>query len=66
MFLVTIYLIHEIFSSIKWGKIEDGRVIVAVMGVTGSGKSSFIRKMTGREDIVVGDSLSSGEFRRAR
>ncbi|KAH7133894.1 P-loop containing nucleoside triphosphate hydrolase protein [Dactylonectria macrodidyma] len=34
-------------------------VIIAVMGVTGSGKSSFIRLVTGRSDVVIGDSLDS-------
>lgn len=34
-------------------------VMIAVMGVTGSGKSSFIRLVTGRSDVVVGDSLDS-------
>ena len=35
--------------------------VVAVMGVTGSGKSSFIKTLTGREDIQVGHTLKSGE-----
>ncbi|KAL7272119.1 hypothetical protein RUND412_005089 [Rhizina undulata] len=34
-------------------------IVIAVMGVTGAGKSNFIRKITGREDIVVGHSLES-------
>ncbi|KAH6988250.1 P-loop containing nucleoside triphosphate hydrolase protein [Ilyonectria sp. MPI-CAGE-AT-0026] len=34
-------------------------IMIAVMGVTGSGKSSFIRLVTGRSDVVVGDSLDS-------
>ncbi|KAN0081952.1 P-loop containing nucleoside triphosphate hydrolase protein [Elaphomyces granulatus] len=34
-------------------------ITVAVMGMTGAGKSSFIKKLTGNEDIVVGDGLES-------
>lgn len=33
--------------------------IIAVLGVTGSGKSSFIKRVTGNEDIVIGDDLNS-------
>jgi len=36
-------------------------VVIAVMGVTGAGKSSFIAKVTGRSDIAVGHSLDSGK-----
>ena len=32
------------------------------MGITGSGKSSFIKALTGRADIVVGDGLESSEY----
>ena len=40
---------------------DPGReVVIAVMGVTGAGKSSFIRSMTGCEDVFVGHGLSSG------
>ncbi|KAH7635100.1 hypothetical protein B0T09DRAFT_370402 [Sordaria sp. MPI-SDFR-AT-0083] len=34
-------------------------IYVAVMGVTGSGKSNFIKCCVGRDDIVVGDDLRS-------
>lgn len=34
-------------------------VVVAVLGVTGVGKSTFIKTITGREDVVVGHSLTS-------
>ncbi|CAF9921427.1 MAG: hypothetical protein HETSPECPRED_004538 [Heterodermia speciosa] len=34
-------------------------VIIAFMGITGSGKSSFIKALTGNENIVVGDGLKS-------
>ncbi len=33
--------------------------LIAVMGVTGSGKSNFIRLATGSNDPVVGDDLAS-------
>ncbi|KAF4625164.1 hypothetical protein G7Y89_g13005 [Cudoniella acicularis] len=35
-------------------------VVIAVMGVTGAGKSTFIKTVSGRNDVVVGDNLSSG------
>jgi Fe-S cluster assembly ATPase SufC len=35
-------------------------MIIAVMGVTGSGKSSFIRALTGKDDVKVGHGLESG------
>ncbi|KAI9703440.1 MAG: hypothetical protein M1820_005913 [Bogoriella megaspora] len=34
-------------------------ITIAVMGQTGSGKSSLIRKITGREDVSVGHALKS-------
>lgn len=37
-------------------------VIVAVMGVTGTGKSSFIRLVTGDDSIKIGDGLQSGRL----
>jgi GTP-binding protein EngB required for normal cell division len=33
-------------------------VVIAVMGVTGAGKSTFISQLT-KEEVVVGHSLSS-------
>lgn len=36
--------------------------LIAVMGVTGTGKSSFIRLVTGDESIKVGETLESGEL----
>ena len=36
--------------------------IIAVMGVTGSGKTSFIRGITGKADDNVGASLRSGMY----
>ena len=37
-------------------------VVVAIMGTTGSGKSSFIANVTGRNDIPVGHDLNSGSL----
>lgn len=34
-------------------------IVIAVMGVTGAGKSTFIKTVSGRNDVVVGDNLSS-------
>jgi ABC-type thiamine transport system ATPase subunit len=36
-------------------------IVVAVMGATGAGKSTFIRRVTGNDTVVVGDGLKSGE-----
>jgi septin family protein len=38
------------------------KVVVAVMGVTGAGKSSFIRRVTGNDDVQVGHSLQSSKI----
>jgi putative ribosome biogenesis GTPase RsgA len=35
-------------------------VVIALMGVTGAGKSSFISRVTGRDDIKIGYTLTSG------
>jgi ABC-type hemin transport system ATPase subunit len=37
-------------------------VVIAVMGMTGSGKSTFIQKATGTSAAIVGDGLSSCRF----
>jgi predicted GTPase len=36
-------------------------VVVAVMGVTGAGKSSFIRRVTENEEVHVGGGLQSSK-----
>ena len=41
-----------------------GDILIAVMGVTGSGKSHFCRAATGDDDIDVGDGLESCNFHR--
>ncbi|KAF1960061.1 hypothetical protein CC80DRAFT_465620 [Byssothecium circinans] len=37
----------------------ENDVVVAVMGLTGVGKSTFIRNVTGRTDIIIGHGLTS-------
>jgi ABC-type transport system involved in cytochrome bd biosynthesis fused ATPase/permease subunit len=44
---------------------QPGDVVIAVMGMTGVGKSSFIQRVTGRKDIRIGHSLSSGMSMRS-
>lgn len=39
---------------------QEEEVVVAVMGVTGSGKSTFIRTMTEKDHVHVGHGLESG------
>ncbi|KAG5811352.1 hypothetical protein H9Q74_006072 [Fusarium xylarioides] len=34
-------------------------MVIAVMGVTGSGKSTFVRTVTGKDEVVVGHSLEA-------
>lgn len=40
-------------------------VFIGVVGVTGSGKSTFINRVTGCKDIIVADGLQSGELSRS-
>lgn len=56
-------LIHWL-SSRHTNRRKDG-VVIAVMGVTGAGKSTFVKSVTGRDDIVVGHGLLSGMFLRS-
>jgi signal recognition particle receptor subunit beta len=35
-------------------------VVVAVLGVTGAGKSSFVKRVSNHKDIYVEDGLTSG------
>jgi predicted GTPase len=37
-------------------------VVVAIMGLTGAGKSSFIQTVTGNRDVGIGHGLNSGTF----
>jgi hypothetical protein len=42
-------------------EIQNPGVVIAVMGMTGAGKSSFIRRITGNQSIKVGVSLHPGK-----
>lgn len=46
--------------------VKDGApwALIAVMGVTGAGKSTFIREVSGDQTVVVGDGLESCKFPR--
>ncbi|KAF3086796.1 hypothetical protein TWF569_000409 [Orbilia oligospora] len=44
-------------SHIGWSK--EKVVLIAVMGMTGAGKTTFISKVTGKSDLVIGHSLES-------
>jgi ribosome biogenesis GTPase A len=36
------------------------QIVIGVVGVTGSGKSSFVQRLTQRADIEIGDGPDSG------
>jgi Fe-S cluster assembly ATPase SufC len=38
----------------------ESDIIIAVMGIQGVGKSTFIKNITGNDDLVVGHGLFSG------
>lgn len=38
-------------------------IFIAVIGVTGAGKTSFISKATGREDLAIGHGIESCKFK---
>lgn len=40
---------------------DTSDVVIAVMGPTGVGKSSFVKLVSGRDDVSVGDRLVSGK-----
>jgi 50S ribosomal subunit-associated GTPase HflX len=42
-------------------KIIVREVVVALMGATGAGKSTFIRRVTSDDTVVIGDGLQSGK-----
>lgn len=37
-------------------------MVIAVMGVTGAGKSTFVRAASGNDEVVVGHSLEACEL----
>jgi ribosome biogenesis GTPase A len=39
--------------------IKDCAVLIGIVGVTGSGKSSLIKTVTGRKDVKIGPGLCS-------
>jgi ribosome biogenesis GTPase A len=41
---------------------SKAEVVVAIMGLTGAGKSSFIQTVTGNRDVGIGHGLNSGMF----
>ncbi|KAI1382350.1 P-loop containing nucleoside triphosphate hydrolase protein [Hypoxylon crocopeplum] len=49
-------LYKEFTSPYKWNSPD---ILVAVMGMTGSGKTTFISKVTGRTDLKIGHGLTS-------
>lgn len=68
IFLIANHLLHKILFEQQRAPdkgimaINNSDVVIAVMGVTGCGKSSFIKKVTGRSDVKVGDNLTSGKL----
>lgn len=44
---------------------EEDSSLVAVMGVTGSGKSTFVRLVTGCDTVHIGHGLKSGVYEHA-
>lgn len=43
-------------------RVRNQTTVVALMGATGTGKSSFINLVTGKEDAKVAHGLYSGTF----
>jgi ABC-type hemin transport system ATPase subunit len=48
-----------VYESVNMSQ-KSSNAVIAVMGMTGAGKSSFIKEVSGRKDIVIGHKLSSG------
>ncbi|EPS42277.1 hypothetical protein H072_3744 [Dactylellina haptotyla CBS 200.50] len=44
-------------NHMDWGREKE--VLIAVMGMTGAGKTTFISKATGKSDLLIGHSLES-------
>jgi translation initiation factor RLI1 len=49
----------------RLGRLEEGngqeQKVIAVLGPTGAGKSTFIKNIVGDETIIIGDNLNSGD-----
>lgn len=45
-------------------KISVREVAVALMGATGAGKSTFIKRVTSADSVIVGSGLQSGMMRQ--
>ena len=56
LIVFALYIIRKRYLNIK-----SPKNLIAVVGVTGSGKSSFIKRVTGRDDIAVGETLFSSK-----
>jgi translation initiation factor RLI1 len=45
--------------------LEEGnrqeQTVIAILGPTGAGKSTFIKNIVGDETIIIGDNLNSGD-----
>ena len=46
-------------QGVPFFKVAEDVVLIAVMGVTGSGKSTFVKQVTGSEKFVIGNELTS-------
>ena len=46
-------------EDIDYKTLMEDEIVIAVMGVTGAGKSHLIRQVTGLNEIAVGDGLES-------
>ncbi|KAI1778598.1 P-loop containing nucleoside triphosphate hydrolase protein [Hypoxylon cercidicola] len=58
----TVFFQEEVENFMQFTGAEQAKsnsVFIAVMGMTGSGKSSFISAVTGRDDVKIGHELSS-------
>lgn len=47
-------------TSISYRPKGDNKILIALMGVTGAGKSSLINALMGKSDVKAGHSLESG------
>lgn len=60
LLLLALFVVALASASVHRNRgMAQKRIRVAVMGPTGSGKSSFIKTVTGRNDIIIGHDLCS-------